>query len=63
MFLVLWQNLQEIQEDHQTRHSNQMYIERCNSTFAGKFPLYKLYQIGGVISSQMLPQEAISRNN
>ena len=31
----------EIQKDHETRQSNQMYIQRCNSAFAGKLPLYK----------------------
>jgi bisphosphoglycerate-independent phosphoglycerate mutase (AlkP superfamily) len=31
----------EIQEDHQTRQSNLLYIERCNSTFASRLPYYK----------------------
>jgi hypothetical protein len=31
----------EIQEDHQTRQSKLLYIERCNSTFASRLPYYK----------------------
>jgi len=28
-------------QDHKTRQSNSLYIERCNSTFAAKLPYYK----------------------
>ena len=56
----------EIQEDHQTRKSNQIYIERSNWSLAGKLPLYNFPLIWNGwydIISHMFLREAISRNN